>query len=247
MPRKCRISDTNHRRHCSVPANRIGFSGGQASCQSPGDRPPKAPSWRSVSTPSRSASGMMVCVTAEVPSEVSNLRQSIPFRTVNWSQICSRRREDRLKLPSSSALGFFPDSWPRRSGPKMGSASCAFRSSEMGSDSGGCMDVAEIVPWISEVWLSLLHCLQGRRERASAFVFFTTPVYDLKIQLLQPFQPSCQLTLRLSEVAQPGEGSMVCTQQESLTRQIGAVLLCERHHGQQLRTYDAIPSLWHCQ
>ena len=133
---------------------------------------PQAPSWRSVSTSSRSASGMMVCVMAEVPSEVSNLRQSTPFRTVNWSQICSRRREDRLKLPSSSALGFFPDSWPRRSGLKMGSASCAFRSSETGSDSGGCMDVAEIVPWISEVWLSLPHCLQGRQERASAFVCF---------------------------------------------------------------------------
>ena len=57
--------------------------------------------------------------------------------------------------------------------------------------------------------------------------FFTTPMYDVKVQLLQPFQLSCQLTLRLSEVAQPGEESMICTEQKSLARQIGAVLLRE--------------------
>ena len=83
------------------------------------------------------------------------------------------------------------------------------------------MDVAEIVPWLSEVWLSLPHytCREDEKWHQHLCVF-TTPVFDVKVQLLQPFQPSCQLTLRLSEVPQPGEGSMVCTQQESLARQI---------------------------
>ena len=47
----------------------------------------------------------------------SNRRLSTPPWTNSWSQICSRLRDGRITLPSSSMLGFLPASLPRRRGP----------------------------------------------------------------------------------------------------------------------------------
>ena len=73
-------------------------------------------------------------------------------------------------------------------------------------------------------------------------MFLTPPVHNVEVQLLQPLQPPCELTLRFFEVAQPGEGPMISTQQETLASQIRAVLFSECHYCQQLATCYAVSS-----
>lgn len=67
----------------------------------------------------------------------------------------------------------------------------------------------------------------------------TLPVHDVEIE----FQPPRKLAFGFSEVAQPGEGSVVCAQQESAARQVGAILSGEGDHGQQLSVRDTVSPL----
>ena len=132
--------------------------------------PPIAPSCRSASTSVRSSSGITNWIISSLPSEGSNRRHRMPSWTNSWSQSCSSLHEDRLVLPISSAAGFSPASLPRSIRPRVESASCASRSLWIGGASGGHTFTAETCFSASKSWLFLPHCLQGRRERASAAI-----------------------------------------------------------------------------
>ena len=65
-------------------------------------------------------------------------------------------------------------------------------------------------------------------------------VQYLKIEFLQPFQPPCELTLRIAKILDPGERFVASSEDESPSQEVMTEVMCELNHSQQFSAGDAV-------
>ena len=85
---------------------------------------------------------------------------------------------------------------------------------------------------------------RAARKCVCICVTFPTTMNNLKIQLLEFFKPSCELTFWLLEVSKPGDGTMISLKGKFPSNQVRAKVRGKDNDSKKLSAGDAVLTFW---